>query len=87
VTMGKTIARNAMNLGDNCFESGPVERNFCPESRCCLQPPQTTSGMKVTVEITSQIHTKSPVPARYALNNSVLKNLMNHTHFFLSDSN
>ena len=23
-TMGKTMARNAMNLGDNSFESGPV---------------------------------------------------------------
>jgi len=62
-TMGKIMARNAMNLGDNCFESGPVERMSCPESRCCPRPPQTTSGIKVTIEITSQIHTKSPGPA------------------------
>jgi hypothetical protein len=53
-TMGKIMARNAMKLGDNGFESGPVERMSCPESRCCPQP---TSGIKVTVERTSQIHT------------------------------
>lgn len=56
-TVGKTMARNAMNLGDNGFESRPVERISCPESRCCPQPLQVTSGIKVTVERNSQIHT------------------------------
>jgi hypothetical protein len=52
-----TMARNAMNLGDNVFESGTFQHMSCPESRCCPQPLQANSGIKVTVERTSQIHT------------------------------
>jgi hypothetical protein len=66
-----------MNLGDNGFQAGPVERMSDPESRCCPQPLQATSGIKVTVERNSQIRTYSPIPVHLALNSSELKNLMN----------